>query len=252
MGAKHRKDLKHIPVADRDKAFCAAWLKHFDHRKAYREAGFSKTSKNYYVLARKKLRRFMPYLEPIRKAKAEQVGTQLAIKEDDVLQTMRHVAFADPGDFFVQSDQAVMREEPDPVKGGDAKRLVPVTFQGKPVYHVILKPLHSLTREQRMAIEVNIAFGGYGGYKLASHKTKHAYLESLGKNLGLFLDDTGKASHTHLHRHAHLHLDNVPTDELVELQKQLIMVVGADQARNLGISQQEIDDAMAIDAETAS
>jgi len=239
----------HIPKLERDKAFCAAWLKHFDHAKAWKEAGFSINAKNYYDRARKKLRRFMPYLDPIRKAKAQQVGTQLAIKEDDVLQTMRYVAFANPQDFYVLSDQQVMREEPDPTKGPDAKKLVPVTYDnGKPVFHVILKPLHDLTREQAMAVEtLTSPFGGYGGYKLASHKTKHSYLESIGKNLGLFLDETAKELHTHLHRHTHLHLDDVPTDKLEALQRQLISVVGAEQARNLGISQREIDDALTIE-----
>ncbi len=247
MGKSRRNDLKHLPKTDRDKAFCEAWLTHFDQAKAWAEAGYSTKAKNHKQRATAKLRRFMPYLEPIRKAKAEEVGKQLAMRDGDVLSTMRRVAYADPADFFVLSDQQVMREEPDPEKGEKAMKLVPVTYQGKPVFHVIPKPLHDLTAEQRQAVEVMTAFGGYAGYKLASHKTKHSYLESLGKNLGLWLEETAKEQHTHLHRHAHLHVDDVPTEQLIELQRQFIRVVGAEQARNLGLSQKEIEEAMVVE-----
>src|SRR5260221_13504869 len=79
------------------------------------------------------------------------------------------------------------------------------------------------------------AFGGYAGYKLASHKTKHSYLESLGKNLGLWLEETAKEQHTHLHRHAHLHVDDVPTEQLIELQRRVIRGGGAGKGRQPGV-----------------
>ena len=231
-----------IPSMPRDIAFCEAWLEHFELRKAWQVAGYSLKNKGWACRAQLKLKRFSEYLRPLQAAKAQQVGAQLAVTQGDVLETMRQVAFANPQDYYVVSDEPIMREEKD-AEGNVVH--VPVTVNGSPVYDLVQKRLENLTREQAMAVvPMMSASGSYAGYRLPSVKERHAYLTSLGQNLGLFLPEIAKEAHAHLHRHSHLHLDDVPTAVLDDLQHRLIAVVGPDQARNLGISQQEIDEAL--------
>jgi len=224
----------------RDIAFCKAWLEHFDLRISWQAAGYSLKNKGWASRAQLKLKRFSKYLKPLQDAKAIQVGRQLATDGRDVLETMRQIAFADPLDYFVVSDEPVTRKERD--ANGNVIH-VPVTVHGRPVYNMVQKPLEELTREQAMAVvPIVTSSGSKPSYRLPTLRERHAYLESLGRNLGLFLEDTAKENHAHHHGHTHLHLDNVSTNELVKLQQHLISVVGAEQARAIGLSQQEIDD----------
>jgi hypothetical protein len=232
-----KKAPHHIPANVRDKKFCDGWLAHYDHNRAYVEAGFSAKSRRRYHLAKAKLKRFMPFLRPFQEAKAQQVGKQLAIKDGDVLETMKAVAYANILDYYERSDEPLMREVHD--KDGNVK-LEPVMFQGRPVFKMEPKPLYELTREQTMGVEPVYAFGRLVGYQTASLKVRHQYLESLGKNLGLWLEDLVKRRENERHKHVHLHLEAVPTEKIVEIEQLLIGVVGPEFARSLGISSEEI------------
>ena len=58
----------------RDVAFCKAWLKHLDPRKAWTEAGYSSRNKAWARIAQIKLVRFSNYLKPLQEAKSIQVA----------------------------------------------------------------------------------------------------------------------------------------------------------------------------------
>jgi hypothetical protein len=227
----------HIPANVRDKKFCDRWLAHYDHNRAYVEAGFSAKSRRRYHLAKAKLKRFTAYLRPFQEAKAQQVGTQLALNEGDVLETMKAIAFANIQDYYVKTSEPLVNKVAD--KDGNVT-LEPVLFDGKPVYRMDPKPLYELTREQAMGVEPVYAFGRLVGYQTASFKVRHQYLESLGKNLGLWLEDLVKRRENERYKHMHLHLEKVPTEKIVEIEQLLIAVVGPEFARSLGISAEEI------------
>lgn len=237
-GAAH-----HIPANKRDQAFCKAWLEHYDIRRAYQEAGFSTKGGNWDRNARAKIARFMPYLKPLQEAKSKQVGTQLAVKQGDVLETMKAIGFVNLKDYYVKSDKVLMRKIPIPGKPEEFT-LEPVMFQGRPVQDMEPIPLSELTREQALAVEPTYMFGRLIGYTLPSAKVRHQYLHSLGQNLGLWLDDKDKGPSSAVHLHAHAHFESIPSAKLDALQKQLIGAVGAEFARTLGLTQEEIDEAI--------
>lgn len=227
----------------RDVAFCQSWLQHLDLRKAWRSAGYSLNNKGWSTRAHRKLKRFSKYLQPLQEAKAKQVGAQLGVKQGDLLQTMRDIGFYNAKDYCEVTDEPLMCDAED--EEGNVKRKQ-VNLYGEPVFRVRLKRFTELTSEQAVAVELKLDGDEVVGYYLPNQKVRHKYLESLGKNLGLFLPEVAKEAHAHLHRHAHLHFDDVPTDKLEKMQRELIVMVGPVQARNLGISQAEIDDALRI------
>jgi hypothetical protein len=231
-----------IPSMPRDLRFCTAWLEHLDLRKAWQEAGYSQRNKGWARRAQSKLKRFSGYLEPLQRAKAEKVAERLVICQGDVLQTMRAIAFANPLDFFEKTNIPETRELKD--ESGQIQ-VEPVMFNGAPVYRMMQKPFAELTSEQAMAVELIHGAGGEVlGYTLPSLKVRHQFLYSLGKNLGLWIDELAKQNHQQLHKHAHLHLDSAPTEKLAELEQRLVAIVGPDFARTLGLTSDEIDQAL--------
>lgn len=59
----------------------------------------------------------------------------------------------------------------------------------------------------------------------------------------MFMDKIILENRQTLHQHAHLHLENVPSATLEQLRNQLLPLVGADFARQLGFTPQEVEEA---------
>lgn len=234
-----------FPRNDRDRKFCDQWLKHFDHLRAYREAGFATASNHGKWAARalEKLSRFSEYLRPLREAKAREVAEKLVMDDQDVLRSMASKAVFNPLDFIERTDEPLTRKVKR--KGQEEPIEEAVTFNGRPVYGERLRPITELTREQAAAVEVVGVVGGVIQYKLPSAREQHQYLTSIGRQLGMFLEKFILERHNHQHKHAHLHLDNVPTQRLQAVTRQLLPLVGQDFAAQLGYSQEEIEQAMA-------
>jgi hypothetical protein len=77
-------------------------------------------------------------------------------------------------------------------------------LNGEPVYQVMQKPFADLTTEQAMAVElIHGAGGDVLGYTLPSLKVRHQFLYSLGKNLGLWIDELVKQNQQQLSRLRH-------------------------------------------------
>ncbi|HWG75493.1 MAG TPA: terminase small subunit [Steroidobacteraceae bacterium] len=216
--------IAYAPNSERDRKFCQRWLVHFDHVRAYQEAGFKGKAHFIATRAKQKLERFAAYLQPLQEAKARKVGEQLAIGEEDVLRGMAAVAFLDPGDFVEQSS--------DPLT--DDKGNV-VQFNGQPVYPLRLKPLNKLTREQRAAVDVVTSKRGHVSYRLPDSSIRHRYQDSIGRQLGMFAEKLILERHSLKRTHVKLDLTGVPTSQLEQMTRMLLPLLGEDFARELGV-----------------
>ena len=243
---KKRDISAHLfPRNDRDRKFCECWLRHFDHLRAYREAGFATASNHgkWAGRALDKLKRFSEYLRPLREAKAREVAEKIVMHDQDVLEAMARKAVFNPLDYIERTATPLVRM----VKKDGQDQLVEetITWDGKPVHGERLRPISELTREQAAAVEVVGVVGGVVQYKLPSAREQHQYLTSIGRQLGMFLEKIIMEKQNHQHRHAHLHLENVPTERLQTVTRQLLPLVGQDFATQLGYSQEEIEEAIA-------
>ncbi len=233
-----------FPRTDRDRKFCERWLVHFDHTRAYLEAGFArndrpgKLSTNTSSRALQKLQSFMLYLEPLRIAKARAVAERVTLNQADILDSLARVSRFNPHDYLETSSSP----RTETVKGPDgAESERPVTWNGKPVYETRLRPISELTPEQ--ASIVQLVLGSEGtvlGYRLPTIRERHESLVALGKQMGLFLDKIILQAHRHTHEHRHLHLEHVPTEKIRELTRELLPLVGRQFASELGFTDAEI------------
>jgi hypothetical protein len=239
-GKKKRATLLGVPRTDRDRKFCERWLVHFDHKRAYKEAGFS-MNRAGPAEAAKKLEQFTEYLRPFKEAKAREVAKVLVVEQEDVLKAMSRKAVFDPGDFVETSDTAKTQTVSDPETGELIEQ--PVVWEGKPIFASRLKPFESLTSEQRQTVEIVADSGGEVRYRLPSIREQHTHLISLGRQYGMFIEKLITERHLHRHNHAHMQLDGVPTAKLEDLTLELLPYVGAEFATQLGFTQQDIEEA---------
>lgn len=235
--------LQGFPQSARDLKFCERWLQHFDPVRAYLEAGWAPNDKigvkmgsNTGHRARQKLESLAAYLEPLRLEKARAVAERLTLDQADVLDAMARVAKVNPLEYVEQSSEPMTRTVPGPE--GEPDRDLPVLWDGKPVYRTRLRPLHELTREQAAVVQLVSVPAGVG-YRLPSIKERHESLIALGRQLGMFIEKLIVENHQHQHRHAHLHLDNVSSEKIREIGRQLIPLVGREFAAELGYGEEE-------------
>lgn len=238
-GTQKRKTRLGMPSGVREHKFCRLWLEHFDHRKAYEQAGYS-IKHNPAQLSAKLLERFTEYLRPLREQKARVLAERLVLDQEGILKTMARKAVFDPGDFVETSAKPIEYEE----KVKEGKSVMKVReWHGQPVFASRLKPFHALTAEQRMAVEIVSDSGGEVTYRLPNAREQHTYLTSIGRQMGLFHEKLIMERHYHRHNHAHLELDNVPTNRLQALTHELLPYVGVEFAQQLGFTQEEIEEA---------
>ncbi len=241
---KPKKVSSHLyPRTPRDKKFCDRWLIHFDHVRAYKEAGFggSKDKRNYSTHALAKLRRFEDYLRPLQQAKAQVVAKRLTVSSEDVLDQMTRAATFDPREFLEVSDEPIMKKVKDE-KGQETEQIS--LFAGRPRYASRLRPLHELTAEQAAVVQVIGQVGDEVIYRLPTVRERHAALTSVGRQLGIFLDKVIWESHQYRHRSFSLQVEQMPTDKLTGAVRQLLPFVGPDFAAQLGFSQEEVAEAI--------
>jgi hypothetical protein len=231
-----------IPNNERERAFCKAWLKHYDHKRAYVEAGYSNDS-NSPVRALKMLERFTEHLRPLREAKAREVAKLLVVEDQDILKGMSAKAVFDPGDFVQRAPTPKTVTVLDPKTGKEREQ--PLEWYGEPVFASRLKPFEQLTPQQRAVVEIVGDSSGEVTYRLPNIREQHMYLTSTGRQFGMFLEKLITERHFHKHNHAHLELTNVPTQQLQVLTTQLLPFVGAEFANQLGFTQEDIEDARA-------
>lgn len=228
-----------FPRTEKDQIFCDRWLEHFDHLRAWREAGFTKGNSGWRAL--NKLKRFAEYLRPLREAKAKVLGEKLALNQADILQAMARKAMVKPGEFVERSAEPLMME----TKKNGKTLVIPREWQGKPLYGERLKPYCDLTPEQQAVVEILSDASGVIRYRLPSITEQHTYLTSLGRQFGMFLEKLimEQHKHTHEHQHAHLHLDAVSTTQLRALGRQLLPYVAPEFAARLGFSSEDFAEA---------
>ena len=238
--AARRAPLTGFPIKDQDKRFCERWLVHFDKDRAFREAGFA-CNVGYGTRALNKLEQFAEYLRPLREAKAKVVAERLAIDGDAVLQGMTKRVFFDPTMFFERASEPLTEWVHVPGCTLEVQR--PIEWDGKPVYGERLKPYADLTPEQRQVVEITGESGGQIHYRLPTIREQHMFLTSLGKQFGLFAEKLIMERHLHKHTHAHLTFENVPTQKLTALTRQMLPLVGLEFAQSLGYTAADIEQA---------
>src|SRR6185437_11761207 len=156
--------------------------------------------------------------------KSRKVGEQLAVGEEDVLRGVAAVAFYNPADYVERGDKPLTNEEGKTI-----------TLNGRVLYPTMLKPLHELTSDQMLAVEVVTLPGGLTSYRLPTAKVRHQYLDSIGKQLGMFAEKLILERHAHKHNHVTLDLKGVPSDQLEQMTRLLLPLLGEDFARELGV-----------------
>lgn len=231
-----------IPRTARDVKFCERWLEHFDKKRAYIEAGF-KWNNNSGIRALDKLQRYQEYLRPFQEAKAKVVGERLALDQEKVLQAMSKKAFFNPLDFIERTAAPLTREVKEKIGDKERISIQTIVWDGKPVFGERLKPYSELTAEQAAAVEVTGVVGEVIRYRLPSIREQHMYFKTLGQQFGMFLDKLILERHNHEHRHAHLHFDNVPSERITTVRRQLLTMVAPEFAQSLGFTPEELEEA---------
>jgi hypothetical protein len=221
------------PTTDRDRIFCAKWLEHFDHNRAWREAGFKVDNKSS-VRAQEKVNHFAEWLRPYQEAKVKKVAETLVVGQTDILKTMAAKAVFNPLDYIEKSTEPLYEE----IGSGRYRRKRLVLWNNQPIYPERMKPLSELTPEQARAVEVYETKHGLS-YRLPDNKTQHGYLTSMGRQYGMFLEKLILERHKHTHKHAHLHLEGVPTTKLQQIRAALVELVPPEFVAQLGLVAQE-------------
>ena len=243
-GPKKKNTDLGTPRSDRDRKFCERYLVHFDKDRAYREAGFA--TKGQGTASREsaaKLAKFADYLRPFKDAKARILAERLAIDSETVLKAMAQKVFFDPSGFYERTNKPLTewtkpRGKKEPVEQVQ-------TWNGEPIYGERLKPYSDLTPEQRAIVQITSDTGGVIRYRLPTIVEQHQYLTSLGRQFGMFAEKLIVERHNHKHVHHSLTFENVPTQKLVNLERQLLPLVEPEFARRLGYTPDEIEQAAA-------
>lgn len=218
-----------LPKSDMHKAFCEAWLKHFDHKKACLEAGYSRSwcNKNN---PKKLLDRYLMYLTERRQALERRVSKELALEQKDILAAMYAIASSNVQDYVKEVEE---EEEITDESGLKHKVLVKRIRQ---------KSVLELTREQASALsEITCHPNGTVTYKLPDERSKHPYWKDLGQHLGLFHPKL-IAEHRHEHRHRVLSFRDMDSDKLAKAERFLMEAMGQEGRRMLGVMDAEFED----------
>jgi hypothetical protein len=211
-----RSRATHEPKTERDMKFCAQWLIHHDHNRAFREAGF-RVHTNASSLALRKMDVFRHYLERMQPKVEFQVAKKIAYERQDILAAIANIGYANALDYitedFVMNPATKVMER-----------------------HWRLKPLHALTRDQAGAIDTIFWDEGQGrvGYTLPLAKTRLSALSTLGEQAANF-----KVKDRVTHNHLHLG-ENVPLEKVRHLKQLFIEALGPVATRELlGMNEEE-------------
>lgn len=207
-----------IPKTEMHRAFCRAWLMHYDHNLAAVEAGFSKKSVNRGI-GKELFSKYAEHLTRGKELKEKQLAKELALDQKDILKEMMAIGFANAQDYAKEVESVV---------------------GGKTVKQWIQKPLHELTRGQAAAISKVSFHNGGVTYEIPDEKSKHPYLRDLGQHLGLF-HPALIHEHRHEHRHRALSFRDMDVGKLAAAEKMMIEALGPEGRRMLGI--QDVQDA---------
>lgn len=223
-----------VPKQPMHVAFCEAWLKHFDHKRAALDAGYSKSwvAKNN---PRELMERFASYLQKRREQKEAAIAKELALEQKDILSAMYAVASSNVQDYVKEVDE--LEEVVD--QDGTKKQVVVRRLRPKGVLE--------LTREQAAALS-SVVFhpNGTVSYALPDDRTKHMYWKDLGQHLGLFHPKL-IAEHRHEHRHRMVSFRDMDAEKLAQAEAMFLEAMGQEGKRMLGIIEGEYED---ISAET--
>lgn len=227
------------PKKPRDIKFCERYLDHFDVDRAYKEAGFSVRGASVRKIARKKLQAFAEYLLPLQKKKTEAMAKVATVGAAEIIEALEAVAFPKIEEYLIKDSEPIKVKHQD----GDKVVVEDLIVNGEKVYRTLYKPLHELTPKQLLAVEIFTSMSGHPVYKLPTPKVRHQYIESLGKQLGMFMDKLILQRQDIIHQHAHLHLGSVPTERLESAVRNLLPIVGPEFARQLGFTAEEYEEA---------
>lgn len=228
------------PQTDQEKLFCTRWLIHFDKDRAHREAGYAQHANRGHQ-AISLLERFADYLRPIQEAKAKLIAERLVVDSEAVLKEMTSRVFFDPTEFYEITDEPLT--ELVKVAGKREKEERVRTWNGQPVYGERMKPYADLTAGQRRVVEVTGETGGRIQYRLPTIREQHQFLTSIGRQYGMFAEKLIMERHNHQHTYHHLSFQNVSTEKLQLLTRQMLPLVGLEFAQSLGFTAAEVEEA---------
>lgn len=180
-------------------------MKDFDIRAAAIRAGYGKAhaNSNAYEL----IKRFKPYIDSLRQKKATAITKEIAIDQNDIIQSWARIAYHDRREFVKL-----------------VPRIKKVCGVSKEVLVETMKPLGELTDMQAQVV-ADIWMDGNGElrYKL---ENRAAARENLGRHLGL-LHDKLIQEHRHAHLHAAVDLRNLSAEQLTQAEGQLRQLLGS-------------------------
>ena len=208
-----------VPKSDQHRAFCEAWLKHYDHNRAAREAGYSAHNVNAGV-GKRTFALFAQYLTKQKEIKEKALVKELALDQKDILAEMMAIGFANALDYVKE-----VEEEEKDMETGEV-RMVRRHRQ---------KLVTELTRAQAAAIsKVTFLPDGTVTYDIPDERSKHPYLKDLGQHLGLFHPKLIQ-EHRHEHRHRAISFRDMDMEKLAKAEKMLIDALGPEGRRMLGL-----------------
>jgi hypothetical protein len=204
------------PANERDKKFCERWLVHHDHNKAMDEAGFAASNKNH-AAGLQKLMKFRKYLERMQPKVELAVSKKLGYERADILEAIAAIANCNPLDYLKETTL-----------------INPTTQMAE--QHMVLKPLHELSRAQASAVD-SVFFdmtSGRIGYSLPKAKTRLSALTTLGEQAANFKKKDGQV-------HTHFHLgDDIPLEKIRAVKQMFIDLMGPRITREvLGFNEEE-------------
>lgn len=202
------------PKTDKHRAFCSAWLMHYDHNRAAREAGYQRGGLDLF-------RKFERYLLQQKGLKEKAVSKEVVLEQRDILREMMSIGFANAQDYVR------IVEEPfkDPKTG--------ITTQVKRERQ---RPLMELTRSQAAAVsKVTFSPDGTVTYELPDERSKHPYLKDLGQHLGLFHPKLIQ-EHRHAHAVALFDLRSLDNSKLKQAEEFFLEALGPEGRRMVNSS----------------
>lgn len=204
------------PRTERDVLFCQIWLEHFDHIRAYKEAGFLDVT-NTRVKAWQKLERYREYLRPMAETKQRQIAKTIAVDQQDLIQEYARISSCNPLDFI------------EPVITMD---------NGKTVERVRVIPIEKLPRELAAMCEVSFGTDGAITYRIPTIRERLDAKGALGRHLGMF-DAKLILEHRRTQQQKKADLRGVDDSQLAAAEKELLKALGPVGARLLGIQLEE-------------
>lgn len=207
------------PVSDKHRAFCDRWLRHYDHVRAAKEAGYNSSFTDKGG-AMELFRKYERYLLQQKALKEKAVAKELVLEQRDILREMMAIGFANAQDYVKVVDEAVVDEKSGVTRVVKCERR---------------RPLMELTRAEAAAVsKVTFHPDGTVSYELPDERSKHPYLKDLGQHLGLFHPKLIQ-EHRHAHAVALLDLSSLDNAKLKKAEELFLEAMGPEGRRMIGI-----------------